>query len=137
MKIAVASTDGVAVSAHFGRSTCFVVYTLDDGNKIVSREVRDNTFTPHAQGLCKGGEDGHEHHHDASHSHAQVVTALSDCQAMLCGGMGGRAAQELAAAGVRPMVAAIGEMTADQALQGLLEGTLQPTGSFCRCHEQG
>ena len=134
MKIAVASTDGVAVSAHFGRSTCFVVYTLDDGNKIVSRDVRDNTFTPHAQGLCKEGE---EHHHDTPHSHAEVVTALSDCQAMLCGGMGGRAAQELAAAGVRPMVAATGEMTADQAMQALLDGTLRPTGSFCRCHEQG
>ena len=133
MKIAVASTDGVAVSAHFGRSTCFVVYTVDDGGKILSREVRDNTFTHHARGECKDGEE--HHHHDTPHSHADVVTALSDCQALLCGGMGGRAAQELAAAGVRPLVAAIAEMTADQALQGMLDGTLRP-GSFCRCHEQ-
>jgi predicted Fe-Mo cluster-binding NifX family protein len=131
MKIAVPSTDGVSMSAHFGRSTCFIVFTIADG-KIASREVRDNTFTPHARGQC---EDGAEHHHDSAHTHADVVTALSDCQAVLCGGMGRRAAEELAAAGIRPLVVAADELTPDQAVQALLDGTLRPTGPFCRCHE--
>lgn len=133
MKIAVASTDGMALSAHFGQSRCFIVYTLDDGKKVLSREVRDNTFTPHARGECKDGQEEHTHHHEAGHSHADVVAALSDCQAVVCGGMGRHAAQELAAAGVRPLVVAGEGLTGDEALQGLLEGTLRP-GSFCRCH---
>jgi hypothetical protein len=27
------------------------------------------------------------------------------------------------------------ELTPDQAVQALLDGTLRPTGPFCRCHE--
>ena len=53
MRIAVASTDGVSMSPHFGRSRCFVVFTAEDG-KITGQEVRDNTYTAHAQGQSSG-----------------------------------------------------------------------------------
>lgn len=88
MKIAVASADGVSISQHFGRSQCFIVFDVADG-KVASREVRDNTYTAHAKGECK--ED--EHYRAQPHSHADIVAALRDCQAVLCGGMGWRAAE--------------------------------------------
>ena len=130
MKIAVPSTDGVSVSPHFGRSRCFVVFTIKEG-KIEAQEVRDNTYTAHAQGQCKGEA---EHHHDQPHSHADIVEALHDCEVVLCGGMGWRAAQELQAAGIRPLaLRAAG--SAREAVEGFLSGKTETSGGFCRCHE--
>ena len=98
--------------------------------KIASREVRDNTYTAHARGECKEGE----HHHDQPHSHADIVAALHDCQVVLCGGMGWRAAEELQANGIRPV--AVDAATApEQAVQDFLDGELKATTGFCRCHE--
>ena len=130
MKIAVASTDGVSVSPHFGRSRCFVVFAIK-GGKIEGQEVRDNTYTAHAQGQC---QDGTEHHHDQPHSHADIVDALHDCEVVLCGGMGWRAAQELQAAGIRPL--ALGAAgSAREAVEAFLSGKVGTSGGFCRCHE--
>ncbi len=129
MKIAIASTDGTAVSQHFGRSACFIVFEAKDG-KIVGREVRGNSFTPHAMGQCSGGQ----HHGEHAHSHAGVIAGLEDCQALICGGMGRRAAEDLKANGITPVVAPP-EMTPEQAAQEFLDGRLKESGGFCRCHE--
>jgi predicted Fe-Mo cluster-binding NifX family protein len=129
MKIAVASADGVSISQHFGRSQCFIVFDVADG-KATTHEVRDNTYTAHAKGECKGGE----HHHDQPHSHADIVAALHDCQVVLCGGMGWRAAEELQANGIRPIMVDAAT-TPEQAVQDLLGGKLKPTTGFCRCHQ--
>jgi predicted Fe-Mo cluster-binding NifX family protein len=127
MKIAVASTDGTALSPHFGRSTCFIVFNTDDG-KVVGKEVRDNTHTAFAKGECSG-----EHHeHGQEHSHADVVSALRDCNAVLCGGMGWRAAEELKANGIQALVVE-GEATPEEAVASYLAGKLKSSGSFCRC----
>jgi predicted Fe-Mo cluster-binding NifX family protein len=128
MKIAVASSDGVSISQHFGRSRCFIVFEVADG-KVAVGEVRGNTCTPHAKGECKEGE----HHHDQPHSHAEVIAALRDCQVVLCGGMGGRAAEDLQASGIRPVMVDAG-LSPSQAAQGFVEGTLKPGSGFCRCH---
>jgi predicted Fe-Mo cluster-binding NifX family protein len=135
MKIAVASIDGTSVSQHFGQSRYFIVFDVADG-KVVGREVRDNTFTPHAQGQCQGHghEHGAEHGHHGAHSHAAVVGALQDCQALLCRGMGGRAATELQASGIRPLVF-IDDLSPEQAVAELVAGTLKAASTFCRCHE--
>ena len=130
MKIAVASPDGVSVSPHFGRSRCFIVFDVVEG-RLAGREVRDNTYTAHARGECAEGE----HHHDQPHSHASIVAALADCQAVLCGGMGWRAAEELKANGIRAVVLGDAGLTPEQAVQALLSGTLGQTGSFCHGHE--
>ena len=127
MKIAVASTDGVSLSPHVGRSTCFIVFEADKG-KVLSREVRDNTHTAFAKGECSG-----EHHeHGEEHSHAAVVNALRDCSTLLCGGMGWRAAEEFKANGVQALVVE-GEATAEEAVAAFLAGKLKSSGSFCRC----
>ena len=127
MKIAVAISDGGAVSSHFGRSTGFVVFDIED-NKVVGRQDRTNTFTAHANGQC----DGAGHHHDDSHGHGAVVNALSDCSVVLCGGMGRRAADELSANGIRPLVIE-GPLTAEDAVTAYLSGHLRAAGSFCAC----
>ena len=96
MNIAVASDDGVSISEHFGRSRCFVVFDVE-GSEIRDEIVRQNTFTAHARGECHGGQNDHSR----SLSHADIVMALRDCQAVLCYGMGWRAAEELGKHGIK------------------------------------
>jgi predicted Fe-Mo cluster-binding NifX family protein len=132
VKIAVASVNGSDISSHFGQSRCFIIFDAADG-KIAGREVRDNTFTAHAKGECAGGADA-AHRHDHAHSHAEVVAALEGCDAVLCGGMGWRAAEDLKGAGIRPVVVADG-YTPETAVQALLDGSLKVAAGFCRCHE--
>jgi predicted Fe-Mo cluster-binding NifX family protein len=131
MKIAVASIDGVNISPHFGRSACFIVYENEDGT-IKSREVRDNTYTPHAKGECKDGEH-HEHDQGEHHGHGAIINALHDCDAVLCFGMGHRAAEDLQAKGIMPYIVTE-DMPADDAVKAYLEGKLKPGQGFCHCH---
>jgi len=135
MNIAVASADGKTISPHFGRSRQFLIFQADGGH-VSALPTRDNTYTPHAKGECKGDEQhGQDHpHHDAPHSHASVVAALADCQVVLCGGMGWRAAEELQAAGVRAIVVDPA-LSPQQAVADLIAGRLQAGRAFCRCHE--
>lgn len=128
MKIAVASADGQALSPHFGRSRCFVVFTVEDG-RVLDRQVRDNTFTAHARGRCAEGE---AHPHDQPHSHAEVVAALRDCQVVLCGGMGLRAGRELQSNGIRPVIVSAGSV--EEALVAFVAGKAA-SGPFCPRHE--
>lgn len=128
MKIAVAVTEGDTVSPHFGRSRAFLVFEIADG-RVVGRERRDNTFTAHAAGECEDGR----HEHDHAHGHGAILAALRDCQAVLCGGMGWRAAEDLKAAGVEP-IALARPTTAEEVVRGLLAGTLDRASTFCRCH---
>ena len=129
MKIAVASTDGVEVSPHFGRSSCFVVFAVSNG-KISGKDVRQNTYSGFAKGQCEQGT-GQEH---GEHDHADIVRALRDCDVVLCRGMGWRAAEELKANGLEPFVFD-GDLSAEGAALAYLAGTLKSAGGFCRCHE--
>jgi predicted Fe-Mo cluster-binding NifX family protein len=128
VKIAIATSDGTQVSAHFGRSAGFVVFDLE-GTAIKGRELRSNNHTPHAQGLCHG-----EHHDHAPHSHSNVVGLLRDCEVLLCGGMGSGAAQALNENGIRPRVLPT-PCSVDNALQKFLSGAVAATDNVhCTCH---
>jgi predicted Fe-Mo cluster-binding NifX family protein len=118
----------VSISQHFGRSRCFIVFEVADG-KVAEGAVRDNTYTAHAQGQCKEGE----HHHDQPHSHADIIAGLRDCEVVLCGGMGWRAAEDLQANGIQAVMVAPG-LSPQQAAQDFLDGKLKPGSGFCRCH---
>ena len=132
MKIAVASSDGNQISPHFGRSAFFLVFDVEDG-KIVGREVRENTFTAHARGEC-GGDGAHAHEH-GMHSHASIVEALRDCNAVLCYGMGWRASEALSQGGVRPYVLHR-QCTPEDAVALFVAGKLPPvSGDCCPGHE--
>jgi len=131
MKIAVAALDETHVSPHFGRSPLFLVYDVQEG-KIQSREARPNGFTPHAQGACAGEPHGAEHAH---HSHASIVDALKDCEAVLCCGMGWRAAADLKAAGIKVGLLK-SDCTPEEAAALYAQGRISVSeDAFCRCHE--
>jgi len=129
MKIAVASSDGTNISPHFGRSSQFLIFNIEEG-KIAGREVRNNTFTAHGRGQC-GGE---QHSGHGMRDHSPIVEALSDCQAVLCYGMGRRAAEALGHEGIQVFVLRE-ECTPEQAVSLFLEGKLTPAGDeLCRGH---
>ncbi len=124
MRIAVASADGTSISEHFGRCACFIIFDTENG-KILRKEVRDNTYTGHRSGG----------HGDRPHSHAAIVEALHDCQAVLCYGMGWRAADELSRNGIQPWIVDA-RCSPEEAVALYLEGKLAPAGQrFCAGRE--
>jgi predicted Fe-Mo cluster-binding NifX family protein len=128
MKVAVASDDGTNLAHHFGRSRYFLVFSVEDG-QVSGPEARANGCTAHAQGEC--GPEPHEHH---AHSHDGLVAALRDCQVVLAGGMGRRAALDLQAHGIEPLTVAF-DGPALEAVQAYLSGTIQPLGAWCSGHQ--
>jgi predicted Fe-Mo cluster-binding NifX family protein len=110
MRIAVATDDGELIATHAGRCRGVVVFEID-GNTARRIEERSNTFTAHARGECEG-------HHDAPggghHSHAGLIGAVADCQALITRGMGPRLAADLSAHGIDPFVSGV-ERVADAA----------------------
>lgn len=127
MKIAVASMTGQDLSQHFGRSRCFVVFTIENG-KITHQEIRNNPHAHHHNRQHPSGLSHHSSHHShAPHSHADLIQTLHDCQLVFCAGMGPRAARDLQAAGIQPLIvsptAPIQELI-EQFLTGRLQGQL-------------
>jgi predicted Fe-Mo cluster-binding NifX family protein len=114
-KIAVATEDGVRVSAHFGRAPYFEVLTLQDG-EIVTRERRAKTFHqgPRQHGDGNGSGQG---------SHASgMITAVSDCVAVIAGGMGRPAFAAIQSAGLQPILTDIRDV--EQVGRAFAAGTL-------------
>ena len=128
-KIAVPSDDGTFIAAHFGRSASFLVFETDDG-RVVRKEVRANGQAGAQHGECHAsGSDSHAQ----GHNHATMGEALQDCEAILCLGMGWRAAEALKSFGIEPLMVQT-ELPAQEAVEAYLAGSL-PTGEgFCRCH---
>jgi predicted Fe-Mo cluster-binding NifX family protein len=127
MKIAVPTQDGSSISDHFGRSKSFLVFEVEEG-KIADCSLRANQFTAHAQGECHD-----DHGHGQPHGHDEIVEALKDCEAVLCYGMGRRAAAALEEGGIRAFV--LGQrLTPQEAVQQFVAGRLPPAGDFCACH---
>jgi predicted Fe-Mo cluster-binding NifX family protein len=102
LKIAVISDDGVAVSQHFGRAEMYVVLTIDDG-RISAEETRPKlghgafVGQPHEELDAQGR---HGYGAGAQSRHEQMATAISDCQAVIAGGMGWGARESLQQLGI-------------------------------------
>jgi predicted Fe-Mo cluster-binding NifX family protein len=113
-KIAIATEDGVHVSAHFGRAPYFQVVTIQDG-KIVASERREKSHHP-------GGH--HEHHdHAGNDTHASgMVGVVRDCAAIIAGGMGSPAYAAIQSAGLTPILTDMRDV--EQAAQAYASGTL-------------
>jgi len=132
MKVAVASEDGKTISRHFGRSACFLVFEIQNG-VIQNRQSVPNQFTAFAQGQCQGEESGQGHHHQ-ERGHSHLVEALKDCQAILCYGMGARAANDLAENGITPFIIE-SECSPEEAVKMYLQGKLKSNqNAFCSHH---
>jgi predicted Fe-Mo cluster-binding NifX family protein len=126
MKIAVASNDLKHVTGHLGRCKSFIIYDTADG-KVIDREIRQNTFTHHAQnGHHHGGGDGqgagHGHGEGHHHSHAALVDNLKDCKTLIFQSGGMRIIEDLKAGNVIPFLT--NERLADEAVGKYLKGEL-------------
>ena len=124
MKIAFITDDGETISQHFGRASHYLVVKVAEG-QIIKREMRDklghNQYVKaeedpnHTQG---SGMDSASHR-----KHHQMAEAISDCDVLICGGMGRGAYQSMQSFGVRPIVT--DRKSIDQALQDFFEGNLK------------
>lgn len=124
MKIAVITEDSNIISQHFGRAPYYLVYTVTDG-EITDRELRaklgHNQFAEHHHEEHTHGE---AHGLDsASHDkHSQMATAISDCDVLLCGGMGIGAYESMRRLGIRTVMTDIKDI--EQAVAAFLDGSL-------------
>ena len=106
MKIAVISDDGVTVSQHFGRAEMYIVLTIEDG-KIIAEERRPKVGhrafvgEPHEELDAQGR---HGFGAGAQSRHEQMATAISDCQALIAGGMGWGARESLQQLGIEVVI---------------------------------
>lgn len=113
MKIAVASDDGQAISAHFGRTRGFIIYDVD-GKNVKAREYRPNTFTGHVRGLEHAGHEVDRH--------GPVLSALADCAMVISHGMGKRMYDDLRNAGIQSLIT--DETDIKAAVEAYLRGEL-------------
>jgi predicted Fe-Mo cluster-binding NifX family protein len=90
-KIAIATNDQQRVTGHIGRCRSFMVYEID-GEKIINKELRENSFTNH----MRGGEH-HQHHGEGEgrHSHEHLIIGLKDCSYLVSSGGGWRVIEDL------------------------------------------
>lgn len=124
MKIAVITDDGKAISQHFGRAQYYLVATVENG-QITNREMRPkmghNHFSnePHEE-----EKHGQPHGTDAaSHNkHLQMSEAITDCEALLCCGMGRGAYESMKARNIRPLVTDIANI--DEAVMAYTNGQI-------------
>jgi predicted Fe-Mo cluster-binding NifX family protein len=124
MKIAAITDDGKTISQHFGRAQYYLVVTVDNG-QIVSRKLREKLG--HAQFANEPHpveQPGQPHGMDAaSHNkHLQMAEAITDCEALLCRGMGMGAYESMKAHGIRPIVTDIASI--DEAVMAYVEGNI-------------
>ena len=124
MKIAAVSDDGATISQHFGRAPFYVVLTIEE-DKIVHKETRDksghHTFAAHHADVKPGERHGYDA--GAEVRHANMLSAVSDCQVLLAGGMGWGAYDSLKNSGIEPIATDVRDI--DEAVQRYLDGELE------------
>jgi predicted Fe-Mo cluster-binding NifX family protein len=114
VKIAIATDNGRTVSMHFGRAAHYAVLTVEDG-VVVERELRDK-FSPHGTPAAMHEDERPGQAHGtgpaAQGRHDQMASAIADCSAVICGGMGYGAYSRMEANGIRPIVTDIRDVDA-------------------------
>ena len=124
MKIAAVSDDGVSISQHFGRAPHYVVLTIEEG-QIVADELRPkaghHTFASQGHSHPAPGE---RHGCDAGSEtkHQLMAETITDCEAVIAGGMGWGAYESLKASGIRPIITDLTDIR--EAVLRLLAGDL-------------
>lgn len=123
VKIAAITEDGETISRHFGRAPYYAVLTVEEG-RIVKRELRDKLGHRQFAGQeTHEGESGrHGYGPGAQDRHASMAAAISDCEVLLCRGMGWGAYEAMKQYGVRPIVTDIADIEA--AVQAYLDGII-------------
>ena len=124
MKIATITDDGKTISQHFGRAPYYLVLTIEEG-KIVNREMRDkmghNHFTSQEH-VEEPHSAGHGTDSDSHNKHVSMAEAISDCEALLCGGMGMGAYESMRKLNIKPVVTDTQDI--ELAVQAYIDGKL-------------
>ena len=123
MKIAIITDDGKTISQHFGRAQYYLVISIEDG-VAVNREMREKIGHNHFSAVGHE-EHGHEHHgsDEASHGkHTQMAQTISDCSAVICGGMGMGAYESMRRLNILPIVTDLSDV--EVALRAYIDGKL-------------
>lgn len=132
MKIAFVSEDGITISQHFGRAPLYVIATIEDG-KVVGYETRNKMG--HAQFRNQKNEAtsqekshendprGHGFGADAQNRHSRMAQAIADCDILVARGMGRGLYENMAQAGIRPIVTNIASI--QEAIAAYLNDTLE------------
>jgi predicted Fe-Mo cluster-binding NifX family protein len=124
MKIALVTDDGRTISQHFGRATHYMVITVENGN-IVNREMREKA------GHAKFHSEGHGHEESgqvhgfgpaSDHKHGQMADTITDCEAVLCRGMGQGAYESMQSRNIRPVVTDFANI--DDAVKAYIDGQI-------------
>jgi predicted Fe-Mo cluster-binding NifX family protein len=96
-KIAIATNDQKRVTGHIGRCWAFMVYEID-GEKIVNKELRENSFTNHMRGGEHHQHPAHSagrHGEGGEHRHIHLIEGLKDCKYLVSSGGGWRVVEDL------------------------------------------
>jgi len=125
MKIAITTDDGKIVSRHFGRALYYLVLTIEDG-KVVNREMREKLGHQHFHAHEHADKGSHQEKHgfdEISHNkHSSMAEAISDCEAVVCGGMGLGAYESMNRLHIKPILTDLTET--DAVAQAFLAGNL-------------
>jgi predicted Fe-Mo cluster-binding NifX family protein len=117
-KIAAVTEDGEKISSHFGMASAYQIFTVVDDQILDETQRPKPHHTHHPQ--HEGQHDGHSGNHD------DMFAPVTDCQVLLCGGMGEPAYQRALAAGLKVVLAG-GDirMTVDAYLKGDLSSDMR------------
>ncbi len=124
MKVAVITDDGKAISQHFGRAPYYLVLTIEEG-KVTGREMRNKMGHTHFRDQHQTEESqgtGHGMDSDSHNKHISMAEAISDCKALLCGGMGMGAYESMRQLNIQPVVTDIQDI--EEAVQAFIDGKL-------------
>jgi len=124
MKIAAITDDGKTISQHFGRAPYYLVVTVEN-LQIVNRELRDKLGHTHFANEPHEPETPGQPHGFGPASqdrHTRMAKAITDCQALLCRGMGMGVYESMQALGIHPVVTDIASI--DEAVKAYIEGTI-------------
>lgn len=111
LKIAIPTDDGETISSHFGQAIEFRVITLEN-NQVIHSELRPKASHRHGDHSQTPG----------IHPGQQMVEAISDCQVLICGGMGTPAYNRARNAGLQVILTSLPSIQA--ALQAFAAGNL-------------
>jgi nitrogen fixation protein NifX len=118
LRVAIASSSGKALDAHFGSARKFIVYDVSGAD---SRFVEVIDF-------CEGSNESGAHAASADDRIAAKIDALAGCQLLLVLAIGGPVAAKVVKAGIHPIKVAAPESTAAviEKMQALITGTQPP-----------
>ncbi|OGN95110.1 MAG: hypothetical protein A2Z71_02940 [Chloroflexi bacterium RBG_13_50_21] len=124
MKIAIITDDGKTISQHFGRAQYYLVATVEN-DQVINRELRDKLGHSHFANEPHDPEIPGQPHGFSPASqdrHAQMAQAITDCEVLLCRGMGMGAYESMKTYGIRPIVTEI--VAIDDAVKAYIDGSI-------------